>query len=113
VPAQHAELAAFRISKHHPGRLGTLTDAGPGRAERDQPIHLRVPAGPRICAQVDAQPVLDDLALEHPEEAQARVAALVRADDRGVLAFHQARWPSAAAQKRVSEPGSRQSMTRW
>jgi hypothetical protein len=98
VWTEHAELVALGIDEHDPCRVETLPDVAAPRAERDDSLDLGIKF---VRVQVDVQPILDGLVLGHGDEAQARIAVLVRADDYLVIGLKQ----DLLVENRRPEPG--------
>jgi hypothetical protein len=86
VWSEHAELVALGIGEHDPTHVGTQPDVGAARAQRDDSLDLGITV---VRVEVDVQPVFDGLVLGHGDEAQDRIAVLVRADDHLVIGFIQ------------------------
>ena len=76
----------------------TLPYVAAPRAERDDSLDLGIKF---VRVQVDVQPILDGLVLGQGDEAQARIAVLVRADDYLVIGLKQ----DLLVENRRPEPG--------
>jgi hypothetical protein len=86
VRAEHAELVAFWIGKHDPGRFRALPHVDAPRAECDDSLDLCITV---VRVQIDVQPVLQGLVFGDGDEAKARIAVLVRAHDHLVIGLIQ------------------------